>query len=109
MIEVTDNFRMGIVAATGAIALVYVASMILGFFGISIPLIHSSGTFGILFSVFVVVVAALNLILDFDFIQKGERYGAPKHMEWYGAFALMVTLVWLYIEVLRLLSKLRER
>ena len=73
------------------------------------PLIHSSGTFGILFSLGVVVVAALNLVLDFDFIEEGASRGAPKYMEWYAAFGLMVTLVWLYLEVLRLLSKLQDR
>ena len=75
----------------------------------SVPLIHSSGTFGILFSVFVVVIAALNLVLDFDFIEQGVERGAPKYMEWYGAFGLMVTLVWLYLEILRLLVKLNDR
>lgn len=108
-IQVTDKFRMGIVAATGAIALVYLATIVLGFFGISIPYIHQGGVVGILFSLFVVGIAAFNLILDFDLIEKGAKAGAPKYMEWYGAFALMVTLVWLYIEILRLLSKIRDR
>jgi uncharacterized YccA/Bax inhibitor family protein len=84
-------------------------SFVLGFFGISIPLIHGSGIFGILFSLFVVVIAALNLVLDFDFIEQGAEQGAPKYMEWYAAFGLMVTLVWLYLEILRLLSKLQQR
>jgi len=109
MIKVNDKFRMGIVAATGAICLVYFISFILSFFGASIPLIHSSGVFGIGFSLVVVTIAALNLVLDFDFIEKGSQVGVPKYMEWYGAFGLMVTLVWLYIEILRLLSKLRSR
>ncbi len=109
IVKATENFKMGVVAATGGIALFYFASLILGFFGISMPLIHSSGTFGILFSLFVVVIAALNLVLDFDFIETGAERGAPKYMEWYGAFGLMVTLVWLYIEILRLLSKLSSR
>ena len=91
----TENFKLGVVAATGGIALLYLLSFVLGFFGVSVPLIHSSGMFGILFSVFVVVVAALNLVLDFDFIETGVERGAPKHMEWYGAFGLLVTLVWL--------------
>ena len=109
LIRATENFKLGVVAATGGIALVYLASMVLGFFGMSVPLIHSSGTFGILFSVFVVVIAALNLVLDFDFIEQGVERGAPKYMEWYGAFGLMVTLVWLYLEILRLLAKLNDR
>ena len=81
----------------------------LGFFGINIPMIHDIGIVGIGFSLFVVVIAALNLVLDFDFIETGVEQGAPKYMEWYGAFGLMVTLVWLYIEFLRLLSKLQSR
>ena len=97
------------VAATGGIALVYLATIVLGFFGIQIPMIHESGIVGIGFSLFVVVIAALNLVLDFDFIETGAEQGAPKYMEWYGAFGLMVTLVWLYIEFLRLLSKLQSR
>ena len=109
VIRATENFKLGVVAATGGIGLVYFLSFILGFFGIDIPLIHSSGTFGILFSLFVVVIAALNLVLDFDFIEEGAERGAPKYMEWYGAFGLLVTLVWLYLEILRLLVKLRSR
>jgi uncharacterized YccA/Bax inhibitor family protein len=109
LIRATENLKLGIFAATGGIALVYLLGFVLGFFGISVPLIHSSGTFGILFSVFVVIVAALNLVLDFDFIEQGANRGAPKHMEWYGAFGLLVTLVWLYLEILRLLSKLQSR
>lgn len=109
LIRATENFKLGVVAATGGIAVVYVLSFVLGIFGINIPLIHSSGTFGILFSVFVVVIAALNLVLDFDFIEQGAERRAPKHMEWYAAFGLLVTLVWLYLEILRLLSKLQSR
>jgi uncharacterized YccA/Bax inhibitor family protein len=109
LIKATENMKLGIVAATGGIALIYLVSFVMSFFGTSIPLIHSSGTFGILFSVAVVTVAALNLVLDFDFIEQGAEAGAPKYMEWYGAFGLMVTLVWLYMEILRLLSKLQER
>ncbi len=108
-VTVTDNFRLGVVAATGGIALFYVVSLILGFFGVHIPLITSSGPWGIAFSLFVVVIAALNLVLDFDFIEKGAESGAPKYMEWYGAFGLIVTLIWLYMEILRLLSKLRSK
>ena len=109
VIKVTDNFRLGVVAATGGIALFYFATLILGFFGVQFPSIYGAGLLGIGVSVFVVIIAALNLVLDFDFIESGARAGAPKYMEWYGAFGLMVTLVWLYLEILRLLSKLRSR
>lgn len=109
LIKVTSGFRMGVFAATGGIALYYLLSMILGFFGIRAPLIYDSGLLGIGFSIFVVVIAALNLVLDFDAIKRGSEMSLPKYMEWYGAFALMVTLIWLYIEILRLLSKLRRR
>lgn len=109
LIKVTQKFRMGVFAATGGIALVYLISMVLGFFNINVPFIHEAGLVGIGFSVFVVIVAALNLVLDFDMIEKGAEMGAPKYMEWYGAFGLLVTLVWLYIEFLRLLSKTRRR
>lgn len=109
LIKATENFKLGIAAATGGIFLIYMASMVLGFFGVSIPLIHESGIVGIGFSLFVVVIAALNLVLDFDFIENGAEQGAPKYMEWYAAFGLLVTLVWLYVELLRLLSKLRSR
>ena len=109
LIKPTENFKLAIVSATGAIALFYFIALILGFFGIPVGLIHSSGTIGIVFSLVVVAIAALNLVLDFDFIEKGAENGAPKHMEWYGAFGLLVTLVWLYMEILRLLAKMRER
>ncbi|QOY62173.1 Bax inhibitor-1/YccA family protein [Lysobacter sp. H21R4] len=109
MIKVTEKFKLGVVAATGGIFLVYLASIVMGFFGVNIPMIHESGMVGIGFSLVVVVVASLNLVLDFDFIENAVAKGAPKHMEWYGAFGLMVTLVWLYIEFLRLLSKLQSR
>ncbi|PCH96168.1 MAG: hypothetical protein COB85_03890 [Bacteroidetes bacterium] len=109
IIKATENFKMGVAAATGGIALIYMASFILGLFGTGIPYIHENGLMGIGFSAFVVVIAALNLVLDFDFIEMGAERGAPKYMEWYGAFGLLVTLVWLYIEILRLLSKLRSR
>lgn len=109
IIRPTQRFVTGVVSATGAIALFYVASFIGGFFGFRMPLIHSNGTFGIIFSVAVVVLAALNLILDFAMIETGERNKAPKYMEWYSAFSLVVTLVWLYLELLRLLSKINSR
>ncbi|HEV8343694.1 MAG TPA: Bax inhibitor-1/YccA family protein [Candidatus Binatia bacterium] len=108
-IKATENFKLGVVAATGGIFFVYLISFVLGFFGVNIPLIHGSGTFGIIFSLFVVVIAALNLVLDFDFIEEAAERGAPKYMEWYAAFGLMVTLIWLYLEILRLLAKLQQR
>ena len=89
--------------------MVYMVGWVMSFFGAGIPYIHESGAIGIGFSLFVVVIAALNLILDFDLIEQGAKSGAPKYMEWYGGFALLVTLVWLYLEILRLLSKLRSR
>lgn len=109
LIRATENFKLGIFAATGGIALVYLVNFVMSFFGSGIPMIHSSGTIGIVFSVIVVGVAALNLVLDFDFIEQGAERGAPKYMEWYGAFGLLVTLVWLYLEILRLLAKMQER
>lgn len=109
LIRMTDNFRLGLAAATGGILLVYLASLVLGFFGIRIPLIHESGPVGVAFSLFVVGVAALNLVMDFDFIEHGAERGAPKYVEWYGAFGLLVTLIWLYIEILHLLAKLQSR
>jgi uncharacterized YccA/Bax inhibitor family protein len=109
LIRPSENFKLGIVAATGGVAILYTVSMVLGFFGKNVPFIHGSGTIGIAFSVFVVALAAMNLVLDFDFIEEGARRGAPKYMEWYGAFGLLVTLVWLYLEILRLLSKLQNR
>jgi uncharacterized YccA/Bax inhibitor family protein len=108
-IKVTDKFRLGVVAATGGIALLYVVDMALrDFTHIQIPFIHETGAIGIGFSLLVVGLAALNLVLDFDMIDRAAEAGAPKYMEWYGAFALMVTLVWLYMELLRLLSKARR-
>jgi uncharacterized YccA/Bax inhibitor family protein len=109
IIQPTENFKLGVISATGGIALYYLLSIILGFFGIAVPLIHSNSMWGIAFSVFVVIIAALNLVLDFDLIETGARAGAPKYMEWYGAFGLMVTLVWLYLEILRLLAKMQRR
>lgn len=109
LIRVTENLKLGIVAATGGIALFYLVSWILSFFHMNIPMIYGSGPVGIIFSAVIVVVAALNLVLDFDFIEQGAEQGAPKYMEWYAAFGLIVTLVWLYMEILRLLSKLQNR
>jgi uncharacterized YccA/Bax inhibitor family protein len=109
VIKVTDKFRTGVIAATGAIVLLYLADIALrAFTSIQVPFIHESGALGIGFSLLVVGLAALNLTLDFDLIERGTQAGAPKYMEWYGAFALMVTLVWLYLEILRLLSKSRR-
>lgn len=109
LIKVTDTFRMIIISATGGIALTYAISIILSFFSIQIPFIYGNGLFGILFSLAVIGIAAMNFVLDFDAIDRGARMGIPKYMEWYGAFALMVTMIWLYVEFLRLLSKLRSR
>jgi uncharacterized YccA/Bax inhibitor family protein len=108
-IKPTENFKLGVAAATGGIAFIYMISWIMSFWGGSIPLIHSSSTFGIVFSIGVIIIAALNLVLDFDFIEQGVEMGAPKYMEWYGAFGLMVTLIWLYLEILRLLAKLNSQ
>src|SRR5262249_13011492 len=107
IIRATENFKIGVVAATGGIFLLYLASIVLSFFGIHIPFIHHGGLLGIRLSVFLVGIAALNLILDFDFIENGVQRGAPKYMEWYGGFSLLVTLVWMYLEILRLLAKLQ--
>ena len=110
IIKPTENFRLMIVSATMGIGLLYLVSMLMNMFGSSgISFIHSNGLFGIGFSLFVVGIAALNLVLDFDFIEQGSEVGAPKYMEWFGAFSLMVTLIWLYLEMLRLLAKLRSR
>ena len=107
LIRPSENFKLGLFAATGGIALLYMVSMVLGFFGIRVPYIHDSSPIGIAFSVFVVIIAALNLVLDFDFIERGAAANAPKYMEWVGAFGLLVTLVWLYLEILHLLAKLQ--
>jgi uncharacterized YccA/Bax inhibitor family protein len=109
MIKVTQKFRLGVIAATGGIMLFYLAQMILGFFHVQFLAVNGSGPLSIGISLFVVAIAALNLVLDFDFIEQGVAYGAPKYMEWYGAFGIMVTLVWLYLEILRLLAKTRSR
>jgi len=109
LIKVTQKFRMGVIAATGAIMLFYLLQMVLGFFGVHFAAINGSGPLGIGISLVIVGIAALNLVLNFDFIENAARAGAPKYMEWYGAFGLMVTLVWLYLEILRLLTRVRGR
>jgi uncharacterized YccA/Bax inhibitor family protein len=109
IIRATENFKLGIVAATGGIALYYLANLVINFFGKDLPLIAINSVYGIGFTVIVIVIAALNLVIDFDFIEKGVEQKAPKYMEWYASFGLLVTLVWLYLEILRLLSKLRSR
>ena len=111
IIKPTENFKLGIFAATGGIALVYFVNFIMGFFGSSMGImqIDNASPLSIGFSIVVVIIAALNLVLDFDFIEEGAESGAPKYMEWYGAFGLLVTLIWLYLEILRLLAKLNSR
>lgn len=109
LVRATEKFKMGIFAATGAIALVYIVSLVLSFFGVYPSFIYGSTPVGIGFSLVVVAIAALNFIIDFDFIENGARHNVPKYMEWYGGFAMMVTLIWLYIEFMRLLSKVKNR
>ena len=109
IIKPTENFKLMVISATAGIAILYLVSFIMSMFGSPIGFIHSNGLMGIGFSVFVVGIAALNLVLDFDFIEEGSEAGLPKYMEWYGAFSLMVTLVWLYLEILRLLAKIASR
>ncbi len=109
LIKVTQKFRLGVVAATGGIFVFYMIQMLLGIFGIHFAIINGAGPIGIAVSLFIVAIAALNLVLDFDFVEQGVAYGVPRYMEWYAAFGIMVTLVWLYLEMLRLLSKLRSR
>ncbi len=109
LIRATEGFKLGVISATGGIALFYFVEFILGFFGIHFATINGANPIGIGFSFIVVIVASLNLVLDFDLIQRGAQSGAPKYMEWYGGFAVMVTLIWLYLEMLRLLSKVRSR
>ena len=110
-IKATENFKLGIFAATGGIALVYFINFIMGFFGsgLGVMSINNSSILSIGFSIVVVIIASLNLVLDFDFIEEGAEKGAPKFMEWYGAFGLLITLIWLYLEILRLLAKLNSR
>lgn len=108
-VQATESFKLGVVAATGGIAIVYFVAIILSFFGVSLSFIYEGGPLGIAFSLFVVAIAALNLVLDFDLIEQSAHHQLPKYMEWYCGFAMMVTLIWLYIEFLRLLSKARSR
>ena len=109
LVRATENFRLGVVAATGGIMVMYLLSFVLGLFGVPLGFLHDSSPLSIGISLVVVAVAALNLVLDFDFIERGVAHGAPKFMEWYAAFGLLVTLVWLYLEILRLLAKLQGR
>lgn len=109
IIKVTRKFMLGVFAATAGIALVYFVSFIAGFFGVQFSFLNDSSPVSIGFSLVVVAIAALNLVLDFNFIEKASAAGSPKYMEWYGAFGLMVTLIWLYLEILRLLAKLASR
>ncbi len=108
LIKVTQKFRMGVMMATGAIFVVYLASFVLSFFGISVPYLHEGGAIGIGISLVIIGVASLNLLLDFDNFEKGEQYGAPQYMEWFFGMGLLVTLVWLYLEILRLLAVLNS-
>jgi uncharacterized YccA/Bax inhibitor family protein len=109
ILKATPAFTKMVVAGTIGVALAYLGTMLLRLFGMDMPYIHNAGPIGIGFSVLCVALASFNLVLDFDFIESGSKAGAPKHMEWFGAFGLLVTLVWLYIELLRLLSKLRSQ
>jgi uncharacterized YccA/Bax inhibitor family protein len=109
IINVTNRLRSIIMIATMSLAVFYLITWILGFFGVHFAFLTEGSTFGIIFSLIVVVLAALNLLLDFDMIEQGSAAGAPKYMEWYAGFGLLVTLVWLYIEILRLLTKLNSR
>ena len=109
LIKATQNFRLGVVAATGGICILYLVDLVMAFFGHRIPMIHESGWLGIGFSAFVVIIAALNLVLDFDFIEQGAQSNQAKYMEWYAGFGLIVTLIWLYLEILRLLAKTSRR
>ena len=108
-IRATEKFKLGVIAATGGIFVLYLVSWVLGFFHVGMSFMNGSGMFSIGLSVVIVVIAALNLVLDFDLIEQGAKLGAPKYLEWYGAFALLVTLVWLYLEIIRLLAKLNSR
>jgi uncharacterized YccA/Bax inhibitor family protein len=109
VIKVTQRFRAGVIGATLAIVVVYLVALVLGLFGVQVSFLNDASPLGILISLAIVAVAALNLVLDFDVIDRGARSGAPAYMEWYAAFGLLVTLVWLYLELLRLLGRLRER
>ena len=111
LIKPSENFKLGVGAATFGIMLIYAADFIMGYFGSGIPIndINNSSMTSIGFSVFVIIIASMNLVVDFDFIEEGAEKGAPKYMEWYGAFGLMVTLIWLYFEILKLLAKMNSR
>lgn len=109
VIKATERFKSVVITATAGVAIFYLLAIVLRMFGIQMPLIHESTTLGIVFSLIVVAIAALNLILDFDFIEQGAKRGAPKYMEWYGAFGLLVTIIWLYLEILKLLAKFANR
>jgi uncharacterized YccA/Bax inhibitor family protein len=109
LVRATANFRLGVIAATGGIMIMYLLSFVLRLFGVQMAFLHDSSPLSIGISLVVVVVAALNLVLDFDLIERGVEHGAPKYMEWYASFGLLVTLVWLYLELLRLLGKLQGR
>ena len=109
LIKPTENFKLGIFAATAGIGIFYLAAFIFGLFGVDFPILYGNSNLSIGLSVVIVAIAALNLVMDFDFIESGAEQGAPKYMEWYGAFGLLVTLIWLYIEILRLMSKLASR
>ena len=109
LIRATEKFKLGVVAATGGICLMYFVSMILSMFHVNMSFMNGGGLFSIGISVFVVIIAALNLVLNFDLIQQGAQLGAPKYLEWYAGFSLLVTLVWLYLEILNLLAKLNSR
>jgi uncharacterized YccA/Bax inhibitor family protein len=112
IIQATENFKLGVFAATAGIGIVYLVSFLMSMFGgAGLPVMDptNASMLSIGFSLFVVVIASLNLVMDFDFIEQGAANGAPKYMEWYGAFGLLVTLIWLYLEILRLLAKLSSR
>ncbi len=108
-LRATPKFRRGVIGATLAVLLIYLMSFLLGAFGVQMPFLHDTGPIGIVITLVIIAVAALNLILDFDFIERGAGAGAPKQLEWYGAFGLLVTLVWLYLQILRLLALLNRR
>jgi len=111
VINPTENFKLGVFAATGGIFIFYIITLILSFFGVSTSILNplNGGMISIGFSIFVVIIASLNLVLDFDFIEEASEKNVPKYMEWYGAFGLLITLIWLYLEILRLLAKLQSR
>ena len=109
IIKPTENFKLGVFAATGGVMLLYIVSFLLNIFGVPTGYLHDNSLLSIGISVVIVIIASLNLVLDFDFIEQGAASSAPKYMEWYAAFGLMVTLIWLYIEILRLLSKIASR